>query len=41
MMPKNANRFSAKIMLKTNNLGRDPIQSDHGLAERPLHPINQ
>jgi hypothetical protein len=26
--------FRDKIMLKTNNLGRDPIQLDHGLKRR-------
>jgi len=26
MNPKSGNRFSDKIMLKTNNLDRDPIQ---------------
>jgi hypothetical protein len=26
MIPKSGNRFSDKIMLKTNNLDRDPIQ---------------
>jgi len=26
MIPKNGNRFSGKIMLKTKNLDRDPIQ---------------
>jgi hypothetical protein len=26
MIPKSGNRFSDKIMLKTNSLDRDPIQ---------------
>jgi hypothetical protein len=32
MIPKNGNRFSDKIMVKTKNLGRKPIQSDRGLV---------
>jgi hypothetical protein len=41
MIPKSGNRFSDKIMLKTNNLDRDPIQLDRGRRQCPARPINQ
>jgi len=42
MIPKSGNRFSDQITLKTNNLGRDPIQSDHGLErQRRVSRVNQ